>query len=108
MRDLQETDADLKWSALQRGSSSSFVVGPHSQHPDNALFGEDLIDDSMLNVDSAGTGASQVPDQLLEWRRILASRPLLAELLQASLLQILRAHQNTKFAIGLEVEKEGL
>jgi hypothetical protein len=37
-----------------------------------------------------------------------ASRPFLADVLQASLLQILRAHQNAKFAIGLEVEKERL
>ena len=36
------------------------------------------------------------------------SRPLLADLLQAGLLQILRAHQNAKLAAGLEVEKEGL
>jgi hypothetical protein len=35
-----------------------------------------------------------------------SSRPLLAELLQASFLQILGAHQNAKFATGLEVEKE--
>jgi len=36
------------------------------------------------------------------------SPPLLAERAQASLLQIIRAHQNPEFAIGLKVEEEGL
>jgi hypothetical protein len=33
---------------------------------------------------------------------------LLAEIIQASILQIRRAHQNAKFAAGLELQKKGL
>jgi hypothetical protein len=43
---------------------------------------------------------------MLETRRI--SCPLLTEVVQSSLLQILGAHQNAKFATGLELEKERL
>jgi hypothetical protein len=41
-------------------------MGPHAEHVDDLVFGEDLVDQSMLDVDPAGVAAGQVPDQLLE------------------------------------------
>src|SRR5512147_271562 len=54
-------------------------------------------------ISPRNAGSPSVPPRV---RR--TSRPLLSEVLQASLSQILRAHQNAKFTIGLEFEKEGL
>src|SRR5665647_1328631 len=45
------------------------VVGPHPQHLDNALIGEDLVDQAMLDVDPPREGTAQVADELLERRR---------------------------------------
>lgn len=42
------------------------------------------------------------------WRANPLSRPLLAECFEARLSQVIRAHQNAKFAAGLEVEKKRL
>jgi len=44
-------------------------MGPHAEHVDDLVFGEDFIDQSMLDVDPAGVAAGQVADQLLEPRR---------------------------------------
>jgi hypothetical protein len=35
-------------------------VGPHTQYLDDMLFFENLIDESMLDVDAAGICASQI------------------------------------------------
>src|SRR5665647_1160571 len=40
-----------------------------TEHVDDLVFGESLVDQPVLNVDPSGVAASQVPDQLLEPRR---------------------------------------
>ena len=46
----------------------SFVVGPHSDHLHNSFFGQDLINQSVLDVYTAGTSAREIANQPLEWR----------------------------------------
>lgn len=40
----------------------SFVVGPHTQNANRFFFNEDLVDDTVLNIDAAGIGAVQITD----------------------------------------------
>lgn len=59
---------------VQRGGNHiahSLIVGPHAQDPHGPLFAEDLIHHTVLNVDPAGVGTSEVSDQLLKGWRIL-------------------------------------
>ena len=49
----------------------SLIVGPHAQYTHNPLFGEYLVNQSMLNIDAARISASKVSDQLLKRRRVL-------------------------------------
>ena len=49
----------------------SLIVGPHAQYTDGPLFGEYLVNQPMLDVDSARVGASKVADQLLKKRGVL-------------------------------------
>ena len=44
----------------------SLIVRPDAQHPDDLLFNEDLIDQSVLNIDATRVRASQVADQFFE------------------------------------------
>src|SRR5450759_1641811 len=47
------------------------VVGPHPEHLDDVLVGQDLVDQAVLDVDAPGKGALQVADELLVRRRRL-------------------------------------
>ena len=38
-------------------------MSPHAKNLDNVFFLENLVDEAMLDVDSAGYGAFEVPDQ---------------------------------------------
>ena len=49
----------------------SLIVRPDAQHPDDLLFNEDLIDQSVLNIDATRVRASQVTDQLFVGRWVL-------------------------------------
>jgi hypothetical protein len=64
------------------------------------------ITDLQRSSSPAGAKPKRLAGQVSSARRNLP--PFLAEFIQASLLQILRAHQNAEFATGLKVEKEGL
>lgn len=44
----------------------SLVVRPHSQHADNALFSEDLVDQPVLNVDPPGVRPDKIANKLLK------------------------------------------
>jgi len=44
-------------------------MGPHAKNLDHAFFLENLVDEAMLDVDSAGYGAFDVPDQCFVGRR---------------------------------------
>ena len=48
-----------------------FVVRPHAQHFHHTLVRENLIDQSMLDVDPARQGAIKIAHQSLEGRRTL-------------------------------------
>ena len=48
-----------------------FVVRPESENLDDALLLQDLIHQTMLDVDAARMGAGQVAHELLEWGRHL-------------------------------------
>ena len=39
------------------------VMGPHAKNLDHVFFLENLVDEAMLDVDSAGYGAFEVPDR---------------------------------------------
>lgn len=47
------------------------VVSPHAQHLDDFLRIEDLIDEPMLDIDSARVCPGEISDELLVRRRIL-------------------------------------
>lgn len=47
------------------GGHDLLVVGPHSQDVDHAFVGEDLIDQTVLDVDSPGVAARQIADEFL-------------------------------------------
>ena len=38
-------------------------MGPHAKNLDHVFFLKNLVDEAMLDVDSAGYGAFEVPDQ---------------------------------------------
>jgi hypothetical protein len=42
---------------------ASLVVGPHAKNLDHVFFLQNLVDEAMLDVDSAGYGAFEVPDR---------------------------------------------
>ena len=44
-------------------------MGPHAKNLYHVFFLENLVDEAMLDVDSAGYGAFEVPDQCLVGRR---------------------------------------
>lgn len=46
-------------------------MGPHAKNLYHVFFLENLVDEAMLDVDSAGYGAFEVPDQCLVGRRSL-------------------------------------
>ena len=49
--------------------SALLVVGPHPEHLDDMLGAENLVDQTVLDVDASREGAAEIPDELLErWR----------------------------------------
>ena len=44
-------------------------MGPHAKNLDHVFFLQNLVDEAMLDVDSAGYGAFEVPDQCFVGRR---------------------------------------
>jgi hypothetical protein len=51
---------------------TSLVVGPHPEDLDDPFLIEDLVDEAVLNADSAGVRLGEIGDELLERRRRLA------------------------------------
>ena len=49
----------------------SFVVSPHADDFDRTLGVIDLIHQAMLDVDAAGVGSRQIPDELFVGRWVL-------------------------------------
>lgn len=47
-------------------SGASLVMGPHPQNLDCAFLFEDLVDESMLNVDASRISTRQISDELFE------------------------------------------
>ena len=48
-----------------------FVVSPHTDDLHGVLFFEDLIDESVLDIDPAGVSSSKVANEFLEWWWVL-------------------------------------
>ena len=48
-----------------------FVMRPQSQHFDNMLILQDLVDQAMLDIDTSGIGAAKITDEFLVGWRIL-------------------------------------
>jgi len=48
-----------------------FVMGPHSQDLDGLLLLQNLIYQSVLDIDAAGICAAQIAHQFFKWRRVL-------------------------------------
>jgi hypothetical protein len=44
-------------------------MGPHTKHFDNAFVLNDLIDETVLNIDTARVCAAQIPEKFLKRRR---------------------------------------
>ena len=49
--------------------STLLVVGPHAKHLNSAFTIDDLINETVLNIDTAGICTAQIPDKFLERRR---------------------------------------
>ena len=47
---------------------SLFVMCPHSEHLDQVLFFQNLINKAMLDIDAARAAASEIADQVLKSR----------------------------------------
>lgn len=47
------------------------IVCPHTQDTNRFLFGKNLIDHAVLNIDASRVGASKITNQLFEGRGIL-------------------------------------
>jgi len=46
-------------------------MGPHPDHLHDVLLVQDLVDETMLNVDPSGVGTLEISQQLLEgWGRL--------------------------------------
>ena len=49
--------------------NNSFVMGPHAQHLDRRLFTQHLVDQPVLQGETAGVCAGQIADQFfVGWR----------------------------------------
>jgi hypothetical protein len=46
-------------------------MGPHPKHFHDAFLFENLVNDTMLDVDSPGKGAGEIADEFFEWGRVL-------------------------------------
>src|SRR5438132_11003840 len=51
-------------SRAEADAAGLFVVGPHADKFDDAVFFQNLIDQPMVDVDATGISACQIPDQL--------------------------------------------
>ena len=74
--------ATWHWQAPNSGSEEArvsscgppgfpFVVRPHSKHAHDTIPSVDLIDHTMLEIDSPVVRSHEVSHQFLEWRRRL-------------------------------------
>ena len=68
--ELAQTNSERPCRASCLGEARIlFVVRPHAEHLHGPLATQDLVDQSVLDVDPPRIGAAQVSDQLLEgWR----------------------------------------
>jgi len=69
------------------GSPALFIVCPHTDDFDGLHVVENLVDETMLNIDSSGAGSRKVTDELLigRWRLVGIFGQDLEELLRFGL-----------------------
>lgn len=71
-RDLRSQDADGNLFRFRsQVSKRLLVMSPHPKDFDDPFRFKDLVNESVLNVDSPRIRARKIANQLFEWRRVL-------------------------------------